>query len=128
MPVNVLQWRAGIGIFCYCSHPVIMNKFSHSNCFPKVRCVISYLYYFFCSLILFTHGDVKTDPGPNKSHSYFSCCHWNLNSLIFHNNLKVLCLRHIILYINMISFALVKYILILWLNQKIMISESMVVN
>ena len=26
---NVLQWCAGIGIFYYCSDPVIMNKFSH---------------------------------------------------------------------------------------------------
>ena len=52
MPVSVLQWCAsGIGIFYYCAHPVIKNKFSNSNCFPKVRCVISYLYYFFCSLI-----------------------------------------------------------------------------
>ena len=89
MPVNVLQWRAGIGIFYYCSHPAVTNKFSHSNCFPKVRCVISYLYYFFCSLILLTHGDVETNPGPKKSHSYFSCCHWNVNSLIAHNKLKV---------------------------------------
>ena len=52
MPVSVLQWCAsGIGIFYYCAHPVIKNKFSNSNCFPKVRCVISCLYYFFCSLI-----------------------------------------------------------------------------
>ena len=52
MPVSVLQWCASrIGIFYYCAHPVIKNTFSNSNCFPKVRCVISYLYYFFCSLI-----------------------------------------------------------------------------
>ena len=89
MPVNVLQWRAGIGIFYYCAHPVIMNKFSNPICFPKVRCVISYLYYFFCSLILLTHGDVETNPGPKKSHSYFSCSHWDVNSPIAHNKLKV---------------------------------------
>ena len=82
MPVNVLKWRAGIGIFYYCSHSVIMSKLSHSNCFPKVRCVIS-------SLILLTHSDVGTNPSPKKSHSYFSCCHWNVNSLIAHNMLKV---------------------------------------
>ena len=89
MPVNVLQWDAGIGFFYYCAHPVIMNKFSNSICFPKVRCVISYLYYCFCSLILLTHGDVETNPGPQKFHSYFCCCHWNVNSLIAHNKLKV---------------------------------------
>ena len=66
-----------------------MNKFSNPICFPKVRCVISYLYYFFCSLILLTHGDVETNPGPKKSHSYFSCSHWDVNSPIAHNKLKV---------------------------------------
>ena len=66
-----------------------MNKFCLSNFFPKVRCVISYLYYFFCSLILLTHGDVETNPSPKKSHLYFCCCHWNVNSLISHNILKV---------------------------------------
>ena len=43
-------------------------------------------YYFFCSLILLTH---ETNPGPKKSHLYFSCYHWNVNSLIAHNKLKV---------------------------------------
>ena len=85
--ILVLQWGAGIGIFYYCFYPVITNKFSHANCFPKVRCVVSYLYYFFCSLL--THGDVATNPGPKKSHSYFSCCLWNVSSLIPHNILKV---------------------------------------
>ena len=62
------------------SHPVIINKFSHSNSFLKVS--ISYLYYFFCSQKLLTHGGVEVNPGPKKSHSYFSCCHWNVNTLI----------------------------------------------
>ena len=66
-----------------------MNKFSNPICFPKVRCVISYLYYFFCLLILLTDSDVETNSGPKKSHLYFSCCHWNVNSLIAHNKLKV---------------------------------------
>ena len=85
--ILVLQWGAGTGIIYYCVYPVITNKFSHANCFPKVRCVISYLYYVFCSLL--THGDVETNPGPKKSHWYFSCCLWNVNSLISHNILKV---------------------------------------
>ena len=89
MSVNVLQRWAGIGIFHYFSDPVIMNKFGLSNCFPKVRFVINYLYYFFCSLVLLTHSDVETSAGPKRSHSYLSCCHWNVNSLIAHNMLKV---------------------------------------
>ena len=66
-----------------------MNRFSHSSCFPKIRCVITFLCYYFCSLILLTHGDVETNPGPKISHLYFSCCHWNVNSLVVHNMLKV---------------------------------------
>ena len=62
---------------------------SHSNCFPKVRSVISYFYYFFCFLILVTHGDIETNPVPKKSQSYFSCCHWSNYSLTTHNMLKV---------------------------------------
>ena len=50
--------------------------------------VIRYLYYFFCSLILLTHGDAETNTSPKKFHFYFSCCHWNVNSLIAHNMLK----------------------------------------
>ena len=84
------------------------QKFSHSNCFPKVRCVISYLYHFFSSLTLLTHGDVETNPGPKKSCLYLSCCYWNVNSLIAQTCWRYLCLWHIILYINIISFALVK--------------------
>ena len=44
---------------------------------------------FFSSLVLLTHGDFETNAGPKKSHSYLSCCHWNVNSLIAHNMLKV---------------------------------------
>ena len=84
------MYFSGVQVFhYYFSLPVIVNKFSHSNTFPKLRCAINYLYCFFCSLILLTHGDVETNPGPKKSHSYFSCCHLNVNSLIAHNELKV---------------------------------------
>ena len=65
MAVNVLHWRAGIEMFYYWSHPVIMNNFSYSNCFPKVRC-INHVYYFFCSLKLLIHGDVEANPGPKN--------------------------------------------------------------
>ena len=66
-----------------------MNRFSHSSCFPKIRCVITFLRYYFCSLILLTHGDVEANPDPKISHMYFSCCHWNVNSLVVHNMMKV---------------------------------------
>ena len=39
-------------------------------------------------------GDIELNPGPNKkSHSYFSCCHWNVNSLPTDNYCKVASLK-----------------------------------
>ena len=40
--------------------------------------------------ILLTHGDTEVNPGPKKNCSTsFSFCHWNLNSLIAHNYVKL---------------------------------------
>ena len=37
-----------------------------------------------------THGDIEVNPGPKKNCSTsFSFCHWNLNSLIAHNYVKL---------------------------------------
>ena len=39
-------------------------------------------------------GDIELNPGPNKkSHSYFSCCHWNVNSLPTNNYCEVASLK-----------------------------------
>ena len=33
------------------------------------------------SILVLKAGDIELNSGPNKkSHSYFSCCHWNVNS------------------------------------------------
>ena len=37
---------------------------------------------------------IELNPGPKKkSHSYFSCCHWNINSLPIDNYCKVAALK-----------------------------------
>ena len=39
-------------------------------------------------------GGIELNPGPNKkSNSYFSCCHWNVNSLPTGNYCKVAALK-----------------------------------
>ena len=46
------------------------------------------------SILVLKAGDIELNPGPNKkSHSYFSCCHWNVNSLPTGNYCKVAALK-----------------------------------
>ena len=36
------------------------------------------------------HGDIEINPGPKKKQpKYFSCCHWNVNSLLAHNKISL---------------------------------------
>ena len=38
-------------------------------------------------------GDIESNPGPKtktKKEFFFSCCHWNVNSLLAHNKLSML--------------------------------------
>ena len=38
-----------------------------------------------------THGYIETKPGPkSKNSKYFSCCHWNVNSILAHGRLSLL--------------------------------------
>ena len=51
--------------------------------------------FFFCSffvlILLLKHGDIEINPGPKKKLSKcFSCCHWNVNSILAHNKLSLL--------------------------------------
>ena len=46
------------------------------------------------SILVLKAGDIELNPGPKKkSHSNFSCCHWNLNSLPTGNYCKVRALK-----------------------------------
>ena len=42
-------------------------------------------------MLLLTHGDTDSNPGPkHRTSNYFSCCHWNGNSILAHNKLSLL--------------------------------------
>ena len=46
------------------------------------------------SILVLKAGDTELNPGPNKkSHSYFYCCHWNVNSLPADNYCKAAALK-----------------------------------
>ena len=45
----------------------------------------------FAFLLLLKHGDVEINPGPKKKEArFFSCFHWNVNSILAHNKLSLL--------------------------------------
>ena len=51
--------------------------------------LLSLITKFFMFLILLMDGDTESNPGP-KTKTFFSCCHWNANSLLAHNKLSML--------------------------------------
>ena len=88
MPVNVLQWRAGIGNFYNYTHPQIkIINVSHS--FFNIRSFsLGFFYNLFFNDILMQHGDIELNPGPFKKSKPLTCCHWNVNSLTAHKFTK----------------------------------------
>ena len=66
-----------------CCDPIIIFK-----------CSFNFFYNSFLSILALKAGDIELNTGPNKnSHSYFFCCHWNVNSSPNHNCCKVPALK-----------------------------------
>ena len=83
MPVNVVLWRIGIGIFTFQFFAKLNKlKFQLNSNSMEVSC-----FFIFCVLIVLINcGDVELNPGPKKEKSCdnLSLCHWNLNSIPAH--------------------------------------------
>ena len=89
MSINIMQWHAGIGNFYRYAHPQIkMNKNILSFNFDSRLILMNFFYSFFSENLSLLHGDIETNPGPNKECKSFTC-HWNVNSLTAHNMLKL---------------------------------------
>ena len=85
-----MQWRAGIGNYCRYAYPLInMKKSLLSFNFDISLILLNLFYSLFYQILLLLHGDVETNPGPNKKYKPFTCCHWNVNSLTAHNMVKL---------------------------------------
>ena len=115
IPVNIHKWYAGIERFH--SHLVILKtKKKLSDPVIIFTCIFIFFYNVVLSILILKAGGIELNPGPPKnSHSYFSCCHWNANSLATDNYSKFVALK---VYItNMILYVLVKLFLILQLSQ-----------
>ena len=84
-----MQWRAGVGNFYRYTYPLIKMKRSLSFNFHFKMVLKNFFYFLFYEKLLLLHGDIETNPGPDKKYKPFTCCHWNVNSLSAHNLLKL---------------------------------------
>ena len=93
MPVNIDQWRAGIGRF---HSRLIISKTKNNFSDPIIifKCMLTFFYNIFLYIFVLKAVDIELNPGPEKiPYSYFSCCHWNVNSLAADNYSKVQALK-----------------------------------
>ena len=88
MPVNVLQWRAGIGNCYKCTRPLFKIKCSLILKLDIRKILTIFFYSIFSRMLIMQHGDIESNPGPSKKHRPLTCCHWNVNSLIAHKMIK----------------------------------------
>ena len=130
MSVNIMQWHAGIGNFYRYAHPLIkMNKHLLSFNFEVRLMLMKFFHSFFPESLLLLHGDIETNPGPNKKYKSVTCCHWNVNCLTAHNMQKLSSIKtynsiHKYDFICVILFM--KHTKIFLCNQLIGISQSLV--
>ena len=84
MLIGINQWRATLGLFWNDKHCSSKNNLNHVK-------NLNFQFVFFLALLLITHGDIETNAGPkSKNSKYFSCCHWNVNSILAHDKLSLL--------------------------------------
>ena len=84
MPIIVVLWRVGIGMFSF-RFFVQPNKTKFQLNSNSME--VSYFFIFCVLIVLIICGDTELNPGPknNKSCDNFSLCHWNPNSIPAHD-------------------------------------------
>ena len=84
MVICIEQWHAIIGLFVARSAKVKFTVYDGFN-------IVKYKVFTLIIMLLLTHGDIESNPGPKcRTSYYFSCCHWNVNSIMVHNKLSLL--------------------------------------
>ena len=89
MSINSMQWRAGIRNYYRYAYSLIHMESLLSFNFDISLILLNLFYSLFYQILLLLHGDVETNPGPNKKYKPFTCCHWNVNSLTAQNMVKL---------------------------------------
>ena len=51
---------------------------------------VNYKVIAFLILLLLSYGDIEVNPGPKRKISKFSCCLWNVNSILAHDKLSLI--------------------------------------
>ena len=83
MVICIEQWHARIGLFVARSTKEKFTVYNDLN-------IVNYKIFALIMLLL-AHDDTESNPGPNGGTSnYFSCCHWNVNSILAHNKHSLL--------------------------------------
>ena len=91
MPISIDLWHAAVGLFGAHRYAAIIKEtiWKYSNL--KALTILLFFYSTIIFLLLVKHSDIEINPGPQKKQpKYFSCCHWNVNSLLAHNKISLL--------------------------------------
>ena len=88
MPVSVVLWSLGIGIFNF-RFFLKLNKAKFQLNSNGME--VSYFFIFCVLIVVIICGDVEFNSGAkeDKSCDNFSLCHWNLNSIAAHDFSKL---------------------------------------
>ena len=87
MPINIDHWHIATYLFCRKVFVFPNNKNSY-GCNMKIV-IFFFFYSAFVFLILLLDGDIESNLGPKtktEKPNFFSLCHWNVDSLLVHNN------------------------------------------
>ena len=60
------------------------------SCKFRVLRFVNYKIIAFLVFLLLSHGDIGVNPGPVRKNPKFSCCHWNVNSILAHDKLSLI--------------------------------------
>ena len=91
MPISIDLWHAAVGLFGAHRYAAIIKEtiWKYSNL--KALTILLFFYSTIIFLLLVQHGDIEINPGPKKKQpKYFSCCHWNVSSLLAHYKISLL--------------------------------------
>ena len=95
MSISIALWYASIGLFYVHVYEHFRIKLSRSCCDFKV-----------IFLLLQKNADVEINPGPKKKETrFFSCLHWNVNSILAYNKQSLLEAYNTIHQYNILSIS-----------------------